>query len=109
MLTINETIRPAHVPDTCARSAPVLGSASSDNALIEAIARGDRYAMTLLYGRHSVRVYRFARRFVADEAAAEDLVNEVFFEVWRKAGAFRGASQVSTWLLSITRNKGIET
>jgi len=63
--------------------------------------------MKLLYARHSVRVFRFALRFVADEGAAEDLVNEVFLDVWRKAGGFAGHSQVSTWLLAIARNKAI--
>jgi RNA polymerase sigma-70 factor, ECF subfamily len=84
------------------------GSNASDEALIAAIAQGDHRAMKLLYGRHSVRVYRFALRFVAEEAVAEDLVNEVFLDVWRKAKSFEGRSQVSTWLLAITRHKAIE-
>jgi RNA polymerase sigma-70 factor, ECF subfamily len=80
---------------------------ASDEQLIKAISGGDRQAMKLLYARHSVRVFRFALRFVADEGAAEDLVNEVFLDVWRKAGGFAGQSQVSTWLLAIARNKAI--
>jgi RNA polymerase sigma-70 factor (ECF subfamily) len=81
---------------------------SSDEELIRAISGGNRHAMKLLYGRHSVRVFRFALRFVADETVAEDVVNDVFLDVWRKAaGAFAGHSQVSTWLLAIARNKAI--
>ena len=46
----------------------------SDAALIAAIARGDQKAMRRLYERHSLRVYRFARRLLHDRSAAEDLV-----------------------------------
>jgi RNA polymerase sigma-70 factor, ECF subfamily len=63
--------------------------------------------MKLLYARHSVRVFRFALRFVADESIAENLANDVFLDVWRKAGTFAGHSQVSTWLLAIARNKAM--
>src|SRR5262249_37890143 len=42
------------------------------------------------------------------EPAAEDTVNEVFFDVWRKADQFEGRSQVSTWLLAIARHKALE-
>jgi len=79
-----------------------------DSGLIERIAKADKLAMLVLFTRHNVRVYRFALRFVHDEGLAEDLVNEVFFEVWQKAGKFEGRSQVSTWLLAITRHKALE-
>ena len=81
----------------------------SDAQLIESIAAGNKFAMKTLYLRHSVRVFRFARRLLASETAAEDIVSEVFFEVWRKAYQFEGRSQVSTWLLAITRNKAVES
>ena len=77
----------------------------SDEALIAAIAQGDRHAMELLYGRHNVRVYRFILRMTGDAASAEDLVSEVFLEVWRHADGLGARSQVSTWLLAIARNK----
>jgi RNA polymerase sigma-70 factor, ECF subfamily len=80
---------------------------TSDEALIGAIAGGDRRAMHVLYVRHNVRVYRFARRLTADAALAEDIVSDVFFDVWRRAGAFKAKSRVSTWLLGIARNKAV--
>lgn len=80
---------------------------SSDDELIRAICGGDRYAMKLLYERHSVRIFRFARRFIPDDTVAEDLMHDVFLDVWRQAGAFKGHSQVGTWLLAITRNKAL--
>jgi RNA polymerase sigma-70 factor, ECF subfamily len=81
---------------------------TSDERLIERIAAGNRLAMHLLYARHHVRIFRFAIRIVHDEGLAEDVVNEVFLKVWRKAGTFAGRSQVSTWLLAITRHKAWE-
>jgi RNA polymerase sigma-70 factor (ECF subfamily) len=77
----------------------------TDGALIEAIARSERRAMRALYARHYVRVYRFIVGLTRDEPRAEDLVSEVFLEVWRKAGQFEGRPEVSTWLLAIARNK----
>ncbi len=81
--------------------------AISDEVLIGRIARGDRVAMQILFARHQVRVYRFVLRIVRDETAAEDIVNEVFLDVWRTAGKYEGRSTVSTWMLSIGRFKAI--
>src|SRR6476660_8560218 len=67
------------------REAYPLGTDASDEALIKAIARFDRHAMAVLYRRHHVRVYRFALRVTGDASLAEDIVSEVFFEVWRHA------------------------
>jgi RNA polymerase sigma-70 factor (ECF subfamily) len=80
---------------------------TSDEVLIERIANGDRLAMKVLYGRHHVRVYRFVVRLVRNEATAEDLISEVFLDVWRQAGKFEGRSTVSTWMLSIARFKAL--
>jgi len=82
-------------------------SDTSDVALIRSIAEGDKHAMQILFARHNVRVFRFLFRFVKDESAAEDLVSEVFLDVWRKAGGYQGRSQVTTWLLAIARNKAL--
>ncbi len=81
--------------------------ATSDEALIKAIANGDRRAMQALYQRHNVRVHRFILRLTNDPSVAEDLVSEVFFDVWRQADKFRTQSQVSTWLMSIARHKAL--
>jgi RNA polymerase sigma-70 factor (ECF subfamily) len=80
---------------------------TSDVALIHSIAAGDKQAMQILFARHNVRVFRFLVRFVGDTSAAEDLVSEVFLDVWRQAGRFRGRSQVTTWFLALARNKAL--
>lgn len=78
-----------------------------DETLIRSIAAGDRQAMKILFARHNVRVFRFLLRFVGDKATAEDLVSEVFLEVWRHAGKFQARARVSTWLLAIGRYKAL--
>jgi RNA polymerase sigma-70 factor (ECF subfamily) len=81
--------------------------ATSDEALIGRIATGDKVAMQVLFARHHVRVYRFVLRLVRDQTQAEDLISEVFLDVWRQAGKFEARSAVSTWLLAIARYKAL--
>jgi RNA polymerase sigma-70 factor (ECF subfamily) len=85
----------------------VIRDEQSDDRLIERIAAGDRLAMEVLYGRHRVRVYRFVLRLVKNTASAEDITSDVFLHVWRQADRFEGRSQVSTWMLSIARHRGM--
>ena len=80
---------------------------TSDEVLIARIAVGDRLAMQVLFARHHVRVYRFVLRLVRNEATAEDLISEVFLDIWRQADKFEGRSAVSTWMLSIARFKAL--
>jgi RNA polymerase sigma-70 factor (ECF subfamily) len=88
---------------TAARQTPD----TPDAALIRSIAAGDKHAMQNLFARHNVRVFRFVLRFVGDMSAAEDVVSDVFLDVWRQAGRFQARSRVSTWLLAIARNKAL--
>jgi len=81
--------------------------ATSDEVLIGRIAKGDRLAMQVLFARHHVRVYRFVLRLVGNATTAEDLISEVFLDVWRQADRFEGRSAVSTWLLAIARFKAL--
>ena len=81
--------------------------ATSDEVLIARIAAGDREAMRALYLRHHVRVHRFVMRLVRNQAVAEDIISEVFLDVWRQGGSFEGRSAVSTWLLAIARFKAL--
>src|SRR3954467_3721830 len=85
----------------------ITAQATTDDMLLRSIADGDRNAMHILYSRHNVRVYRFILRMVRDVTAAEDLVSQVFLDVWRTARQFEGRAQVSTWLLSIARFKAL--
>ena len=80
---------------------------TSDETLIGLIADGDKRAMQVLYARHNVRVYRFVLRLTGNQSLAEDLVSEVFLDVWRQAASFERRSSVSTWLLAIARYKAL--
>ena len=80
---------------------------TSDEVLIARIASGDQMAMRTLFARHHVRVYRFVLRLVRNQATAEDLISEVFLDVWRQAAKFERRSAVSTWMLSIARFKAL--
>jgi RNA polymerase sigma-70 factor, ECF subfamily len=76
-----------------------------DEVLIALIAAHDRDAMRVLFTRHNARVFRFLLRVLDDAAAAEDLVSDVFIDIWRHAGRFEARSKVSTWMLAIARFK----
>src|SRR6201993_3938427 len=83
------------------------GETSSDAILVNRIAAGDKLAMHALFARHRTSIYRWLLRFVDSEALAEDLLSEVFLDVWRQADRFEGRSAVSTWLLAIARFKAL--
>jgi RNA polymerase sigma-70 factor (ECF subfamily) len=83
------------------------GQGTPDEALLGAIANGDQRAMRVLYARYHVRVYRFVLRLTQDRSLAEDVVSDVFIDVWRQAGRFKGKSEVSTWVLAIARYKAL--
>jgi RNA polymerase sigma-70 factor, ECF subfamily len=85
----------------------VARESSLDDMLIARIAGGDRMAMRTLFARHRMPLYRWLVRLVRDEALAEDLLSEVFLDVWRKAASFEARSSVSTWLLGIARHKAL--
>src|SRR5438445_11987219 len=80
---------------------------SSDEVLIRRIAGGDQLDMQTLFARHRVALYRWLLRLVRDEALAEDLLSDVFLDVWRQAAKFEARSSVSTWLLVIARYKAL--
>jgi RNA polymerase sigma-70 factor (ECF subfamily) len=81
--------------------------ATLDSELMRSVAHGDRRAMHELYSAHNVRVYRYVLGMVREPVIAEDVVSEVFLDVWRQADRFQGRSSVSTWLLGIARHKAL--
>jgi RNA polymerase sigma-70 factor (ECF subfamily) len=78
-----------------------------DEILVERIAAGNKLAMQALFARHRTSVYRWLLRLVSNETLADDLLSEVFLDVWRQAGRFECRSSVSTWLMSIARHKAL--
>ncbi|MEM6795602.1 MAG: sigma-70 family RNA polymerase sigma factor [Acidobacteriota bacterium] len=73
------------------------------------IAGGDQYALSQLYDRFSGMLLALARRVLHDTTEAEDILQEVFVQVWNQAGRYdRSRSSVSTWLVLITRSRSID-
>jgi RNA polymerase sigma-70 factor (ECF subfamily) len=96
-----------YLPDFPRAAAKVGSRMPSDEVLLKSITTGDKSALRTFYGRYNVRVYRFAAHITGDATVAEDVVSEVFLEVWRQAHKFGGRSRVSTWLLAIARHKAL--
>jgi RNA polymerase sigma-70 factor (ECF subfamily) len=78
---------------------------ASDSALTQRAAEGDMGAFEELYERHNRRVYSLCLRMTSNVAEAEDLAQEVFIQLFRKVGSFRGESAFTTWLHRLTVNQ----
>jgi RNA polymerase sigma-70 factor (ECF subfamily) len=74
-------------------------------ALLDLVAAGNQNAFEELYRLLSRRVYAFVRRMIENSEAADEIMVDTMYEVWRTAGRFRGDSRVTTWVLGIARNK----
>ena len=77
----------------------------ADYWLAQKAAEGDRQSFEQLYQRHNQRVYSLCLRMTANVAEAEDLAQEVFIQLYRKIGSFRGDSAFTTWLHRMTVNQ----
>jgi RNA polymerase sigma-70 factor (ECF subfamily) len=77
----------------------------SDLELVRAAAAGDAAAFEQLYQQHYRRVYSLCLRMLGSTTQAEDLTQEVFLQVFRKLGSFRGDSAFTTWLHRLTVNQ----
>lgn len=90
-------------------AAPSHTDTPDDHILIAAIAQGDSSALEVLYDRYSSIVYRMALRMLKNRELAEEVVQEVFWRVWRRSASFdveRG--RVAQWLFGIAHNLCID-
>ncbi|HEY6230139.1 MAG TPA: RNA polymerase sigma factor [Pyrinomonadaceae bacterium] len=78
---------------------------ATDYELAQRSAQGDMTAFQELYERHNRRVYSLCLRMTANPTEAEDLAQEVFIQLFRKIGSFRGESAFTTWLHRLTVNQ----
>lgn len=84
-------------------------NATSDLALVTAIRSGDQSAMAALYDRYSSIVYAVALRVLQDTGAAEDVLQDIFMQLWRNPGAFDATrGNMSAWLAVIARHRAID-
>src|SRR5947199_135119 len=80
-----------------------------DAAVLERIARGDQAMLAVLYDRYSAATLALLVRIVGSRARAEDLLQDVFLQVWRRASDYadqRGS--VAAWLFTIARNRALD-
>jgi RNA polymerase sigma-70 factor, ECF subfamily len=81
----------------------------TDLALVTAIRSGDQGAMAALYDRYSSIVYAVALRVLQDTGAAEDVLQDIFMQLWRNPGAFDASrGNMAAWLAVITRHRSID-
>jgi RNA polymerase sigma-70 factor, ECF subfamily len=84
-------------------------SAQDDAALLALVQKGDEHAMASLFDRYSKVVYSVALRVLRDPASAEDVLQEVFMQIWRNPDGFvatRGS--LGGWLAVVARNRSID-
>ena len=83
--------------------------ASGDVDVMRRIRAGDRSAVDELYERFRRPAFALARRILADDTLAEDVLQEVFLSVWRDPAAFdRGRGSVASWLLAVVHHKAVD-
>jgi RNA polymerase sigma-70 factor (ECF subfamily) len=82
-----------------------MSASQSDYELAQAISQGTVSCVADLYERHRSMVYSLCLRMTGNVMEAEDLTQEVFVQLLKKAGSFRGESKFSTWLYRLTINQ----
>jgi len=84
--------------------------AAGDVLLLTRAKDGDQQAMTELFDRYSGLVYSVALRVLKDPGQAEDVTQEIFFQVWRNPNAFvAGRGSLGAWLAVMARNRAIDS
>jgi len=81
----------------------------SDGDLVRATARGDQSALAQLYDRYRLILFGLVMRILHDRAEAEDVLQEAFLQVWRRANDFDEArGRAFTWLVTIARSRALD-
>jgi len=82
---------------------------STDEQLISAICKGEEYAIEVLYERYHRYAYSLAYRILRDPLASEDIVQDAFLSIWRKASSYKMQhGSVQSWVQAIVRNRAID-
>jgi len=97
----------APIQNSTARDAP--GGEASDLSLVAGVRARDERAMASLYDRYSSLVYAVALRVLGDTGQAEDVLQEIFMQLWKSPSAFDSArGSMGAWLSVIARNRSID-
>ena len=85
-------------------------SVEDDPSLLALVRKGDEQAMAALFDRYSKVVYSVALRVLRDPAAAEDVLQEIFMQLWRNPDSFTSTrGSLGGWLAVVARNRSIDT
>ena len=88
----------------------ITSRASEDAALLVRVREGDQQAMASLFERYSGIVYSVALRVLRDTGQAEDVMQDIFIQVWRNPNAFvSGRGSLGAWLVVVARNRAIDS
>ncbi len=83
--------------------------AVTPEVLLELVAGGDQPAFTTLYERFSARVFGLANRIVRDPSQAEEVAQEIFLEIWRRASRFdRNRGTATSWIMTLTHGRSVD-
>ena len=83
---------------------------ASDELLLNRVKGNDQQAMTDLFDRYGSMVYSVALRVLNDPGQAEDVMQEIFFQIWRNPDSFvQGRGSMGAWLAVMARNRAIDT
>jgi RNA polymerase sigma-70 factor (ECF subfamily) len=83
-------------------------SQQSDEALLQLVAQRNLSAYDLLYRRHAQVMYNLIAHIVRDPATAEDLLQEVFWQIWENANQYRGSGAALAWMMRVARNRALD-
>ncbi len=104
---------PPNPDDTFSRSFPREAEAlplNEDGQLLNRIQQGDESAMAVVFDRYSKVVYSVALRVLRDPSAAEDVLQDIFMQIWRKPEGFLSTrGSLGSWLAVVARNRSIDT
>lgn len=85
-----------------------LSTEFSDEELLTRISRQDLQAYETLYDRHARPLYGLILRMIKDHQLAEELLQEIFWQVWRNAHQYQGSGVAAAWLFRIARNRCLD-
>jgi RNA polymerase sigma-70 factor (ECF subfamily) len=83
-------------------------SQQSDEALLQLVAQRNLAAYDLLYRRHAQVMYNLIARIVRDQGTAEDLLQDVFWQIWENANQYRGSGAALAWMMRVARNRALD-
>jgi RNA polymerase sigma-70 factor, ECF subfamily len=106
----DKNLNPIGGPDRSSISDPSPRTADGpDESLLQRVRQGDQSAMTDLFDRYSRAVYSVAMRILKDSGQAEDVMQEIFLQVWRNSDSFvPGRGSLGAWLVVVARNRAID-